>query len=104
MRHAAPQDVERLDQGHAGFEQRGQFLVEHQELAGGNAAADAASGNASDPMPRRGRSDEDADPLLLEFVAQVRFAVGDMELLDDLTVRRPEPAAIFHRNSRLNGK
>ena len=56
------QEVERLDQRHAGLEQRGQFLVEDEELAGVDRAAAAAAGARRPPMAPFGWSERTNRP------------------------------------------
>ena len=82
------QQVERLDQRHAGLEQRRQLLVEDQELAGGDPRRAAAAAATERRAIRARWMREDEQALLLELVPQPRFAVGDVDAFDDLAARR----------------
>ena len=96
-RHHTPlEQVERLHERHARLQQRGQFLVEDQELAG------------VDVVPMRqvqrqaanralGLEREDIEPFLLELVAQPGFGVGNIDAFDNFAVGRSQAAAKFHR-------
>jgi hypothetical protein len=87
----------RLDQRHAGLEQRRQFLVEHEKLARRNPLAPRHGQREPGKQVRRLQRD-DAQPFLLEIVPQRRLGVGHMELFDDFAGLRSHPAAILHRN------
>jgi hypothetical protein len=98
VRDPLAQNVERLDERHARFEQRGQLLIEDEELLPGDAAARAEgkrqARQAGPPLERK-----DVQPLFFQLLPQARLAVGDVDPLDDVAARRPEPTAKFHRNS-----
>ena len=91
--HARAQDVERLHERHAGLEQRGQLLVEHQELVARDLAA-LTEGKAAEAEPRPQR--KDVQSFVLELPAKGGFALGDVNALDDLARRGAESAAEFH--------
>ena len=91
---ADPQDVQRLHQRHAGLEQRGELLVEDQELVTADPRAPPAEREAAPPPPLAER--KDVQPFLLELAPQGGFALGDVDTLDDLARRGTEPAAVFH--------
>ena len=93
--HPAAKDVERLHQRHPGLEQRGQLLVEHQELTRGDPRSRRQRQRA-DRQPPRTLDREDVQTLFLEFATQPVFVVGDVDALDDLPTRSAEPAAEFH--------
>ena len=82
----ATQDLERLDQGHARLQQRGQLLIEHEELARGDPTApgEAQIRQAERAGPLDG---EDVKPLFLELPPKPRFVVGDVNAFNDLAAR-----------------
>ena len=89
------QEVERLNEWHAGFEERRQLLVEHQKLARvERVALRQAERHARDRALRVQRQNVEA--LLIQFMAQPRFVLGRVDAFDDLAVGRREPAAEFH--------
>ena len=89
------QQIQRLYERHARLEQRGQLLVEDEELTSRNALRlRQLKRQAADGALLLQGKDEQA--LLLELVAQPRLAVGGIHALDDLSVWRREPAAEFH--------
>ncbi len=94
VRDVAAQDVERLDQRHAGLEQRGQFLVEDEELVELDASA-PRRGEAGQAAARRAHV-EDEEPLLLELAPERRLAVGGVHALGHLARGRGESAAELH--------
>src|SRR5690242_8839521 len=91
---ARSKNIERLHERHAGFEQRRQFLVEDKEFVAGYLAALAADGEAGKAEPRL--ECKDVQALVLELAPEGGFALGDVDALDNLTRRRPEPATEFH--------
>src|SRR4029079_9991327 len=96
-RNALPQDVERLHQRQARLEERGELLVEDQELrnldvaASGEAELEAANLDASLAMHR-----EEEEALFFELRPQACLALGDVRRLHDLATRRGYPAVEFH--------
>jgi hypothetical protein len=97
--HAGAQDVERLDERHAGLEQRRQLLVEDEELAGRHLPPlrqrrQADAGQRAPPGLLNG---QDVEALLLELAAKTRLAIGDVDAFDDLAAGRAEPASKFHQ-------
>ena len=89
------QQIEGLHERHARLEQRGQLLVEDEELARRNALRlRQLERQAADRALLLQGQDEQA--LLLELVAQPCLAVGGIDALDDLSVWRGEPAPEFH--------
>src|SRR5262249_54637235 len=96
---AALQQVERLDERHAGFQQRRQLLVEDQELAGRDALSLwQAQGDAGNPG--LGLQRKDAEAVLFQLVTQAGFAVRDVHAFDNLPVRRRKTAAKLHWNGQ----
>ena len=95
---ALPQDVQRLDQRHPGFEERRQFLVEDEEFPAADPAA-ARGGDAEARQHSAPAQRQDEKAFLLQFPAQPRFAVGDVDAFDHLAARSAEPAPEFHRSS-----
>ena len=91
---ANPQDVERLHERHAGLEQRRQFLIEDQELVPRDLRPPAAEREPAQAAP--GAQREHVQPLVLQLVPEVGFALGDVHALDDLAAGRGQPAPEFH--------
>jgi len=86
-----------LDEGHPGAEQRGEFLIEHEEFA--RADTPPLRQPDADPGYRVLRLErEDVQAPLFELVAQTRLAVGDVHAFDNLPVSRCKPTAEFHSN------
>ena len=96
VRDASAQDVERLHERQARLEQRGQLLVEDQELARADPAppvdgqTEAAKAEAAPP------DGQHVQPLLFELAAQPRLVLGDVGALGDLARRCRYPAPEFH--------
>ena len=82
-----PQDVERLDQRHAGLEQRRQLLVEDQELAGRDTARRVGSRSRPNAAPAGPLNAEDVEALFLELLPEPRLGVGGVDAFDDLAAR-----------------
>src|ERR671937_642723 len=93
--HPTAQDIERLHERHAGFEQRRQLLIEDQELAHRHARPRRQRKSAEREAP--GALDaEDVEALLLELAPEPRLAVGGVYPSEDLATRSSQPAAKFH--------
>ena len=93
VREARPQDIERLHQGHAGLQQRRQFLVEYEEFVTGNLAP-AAERQTRPGEP--GLQGEDVETFALELSAKRSLALGDVHALNDFTRRGGKAAAELH--------
>ena len=95
VRNPAAQDVERLDERHAGLEQRRELLIEDEELPGRHPRArrqrDPAERGAPGPL-----NAEDVKPLFLELLPEPRLGVGGVDALDDLAAGSAQPAAELH--------
>jgi hypothetical protein len=80
------QQVERLHERHAGLEQRGELLVELQELAGRQCTAARELHRPARDAPARAQR-EDVQATLFEVVPQPGFALGRVHAFDDLAGR-----------------
>ncbi len=89
-----PEDVERLDQRHAGFEQGRQLLVEYQKLVPGDLVAPPLQAEPAQPAARAER--QDVQPFVFELAAERDLALGDVDALDDFARRGAEAAAKLH--------
>ena len=89
---ARAQNVQRLHQRHAGLEQRGQFLVEHQEFVSRDLSALAEREVEAQARLQR----KDVQSFVLQLAPEGGFALGHVNALDDLTGRGAEAAAEFH--------
>ena len=96
VRQARAQNVERLHERHAGLEQRRQLLVEHEELVPGDFRAPLTERNAAEAEAAARAQRENVQAFLLELAAKVRFALRDVDPLDDLAGHGAESAAKFH--------
>jgi hypothetical protein len=90
---ALEHDVERLEQGQAGLQERGHLLGEDQEERRLHPWPPQGERPQREPAPDR----EQVQPLLLELGPQ-RALVGSLERsLHDLPRRGADPADVFHR-------
>jgi len=99
VRDALAQDVQGLDEGHAGLEQCGQFLIEHEELAVSyfaTAGPDPRQRRQPGAPPAKGQHKQ---PFFVEFPPQACLAVGDVHTFDDFAAGCTEPTAKFHGDS-----
>ena len=89
------QEIQRLDERHAGLEQRRQLLIENEKLGRRDRRpARQPHGYPGDRSLRLER--EDVKPLLFELVAQPGFCLGDVHALDDFAAGRCQAAAELH--------
>jgi len=93
--HSLPQDIERLHERHAGFEQSGQLLIEDQEFlrpyASASPATDRQARKAAAPLQR-----EDDQPLFVELAPKAGLVLGDINAFADNAAGRGQPTAKFH--------
>ncbi len=94
IREPHAENIEGLDQRHAGLEQRRQLLVEHQKLVAGNLVAPPLQAKAAEPATRSER--QDVQPFVFQLAAKRDFALGDVDALDDFARRGAEAAAKLH--------
>ena len=91
----APQQVERLHERHPGFEQRGELLVENEEIVGRDSPRTAElerdAGHRALRLQR-----QDVEALVLEVVAEPGFVLSRVDALYDLTARGGNPAPELH--------
>src|SRR5438128_1713198 len=93
--HAPLQEVERLNERHAGLQQRRQFLVEYQKLALGHRRPLRQS--ERQPADRTlGLEGEDEQPFFVEIVAQSRLAVGRKHPFGDFARWRCDTTPELH--------
>jgi hypothetical protein len=93
---AHAQQIQRLHERHACLQQRGELLVELEEITGTDASAAAES--RRQPGQQSGRPDrQDEHPLLFEVAAELRLVLSGVDAVDELASRGSKPTAIFHR-------
>ncbi len=92
------QQIKRLHQWHAGAQQRGEFLVEHEELAHRDRRCGAADGTADRRSRPLGRSERTNSPFSSSSCRSRDFGVGDIHAFDNLAGVRRQPAVELHRS------
>ena len=95
LRDPPAQDVERLDERHPGLEQRGELLIEDEELPGGHPRT-GRQPKPADGRPAGSLNAEDVEPLFLELLPEPRLGVGGVDPLDNLAAGGAQPAAELH--------
>jgi hypothetical protein len=95
---ALPQDVERLDERHAGFQQGRELLIEDQKLRPADPAASSRR-ETGRRQPAAALQRQDVEALLLQLPAQAVFALGNVDPFQDFSPGGAEPASKFHRIS-----
>ena len=95
IRHALAEDVQRLHERQPGLEQRGQLLIEDEEIRVRNLAA-PRHGHPHAAQADAATDREQIEPFLLEFVTQLRFAFGAVRRFSDVARCGGHPTAEFH--------
>jgi hypothetical protein len=97
VRHPLPKDVERLHERQSRLEQRGQLLVEDEELGRGYAAAARhAQPDAREPDAPRAMDRQQVQALLLQLVPEAGLVFGDEDGLRNLPTGGRDPAPKLH--------
>ncbi len=102
--HALEHQVEGLQQGQAGLEQRRQLLVEDHELLGRNAPAPDPAESRQGTAGRQAAAShlEEVNPALTEIAPQGGLVAGGEDLFQHPAVRRSYPTDELHRFLQLS--